>query len=93
MLEIHQLKKIKIKEVNHLNNLVIMMIMGKFLLILIKMEPLNGCVLNSLLLNKIHKWLALDSYKTMKIKEPIDSNKETQVPIIQVHKFIPCNKF
>lgn len=62
MLEVHQLKiKIQKKINNNLNKLKItMMIIVKFQSMLIKMEPINGCVLNSLLLNKTQKWLVLD---------------------------------
>ena len=62
MQEVHQLKNKHHKKTNNnLNKLkIIMMIIVKFQSTLIKMEQLNGCVLNSLLLNKIHKWLVLD---------------------------------
>ena len=61
MQEVHQLKNKHHKKINNLNKLkIIMMIILKFQSILIKMEQQNGCVLNSLLLNKIHKWLVLD---------------------------------
>lgn len=58
MLEAHQLKNKPHKKTNKLNKLkTIMMTIVKFQYILIRMEQLNGCVLNFLLLNKIHKWL------------------------------------
>jgi hypothetical protein len=64
-----------------------MMITVKFLFILIKMDHQNGCVLNSLLLNKMQKLEELDLFKIIKLKKMIDLKKEILVQYIQDHKF------
>ena len=51
------------------------------------MELINGCVLNSLLLNKMQKLEELDLFKIIKLKKMIDLKKEILVQYIQDHKF------
>jgi hypothetical protein len=83
---IHQLNKINLKINN--NNLkkeqtTLMMIIVKSQSMSTKMDQLNGCVLNSLSLNKIVKLLESDLLKISKIKKLTDLKKEIQVPPIQ----------
>jgi hypothetical protein len=83
---IHQLNKISLKINN--NNLkkewtTLMMIIVKSQSMSTKMDQLNGCVLNSLSLNKTVKLLESDLLKTSKIKKLTDLKKEIQVPLIQ----------
>lgn len=91
-----QLKKhLKNKTQSNNNNKVktiSMMITVKSPFISTKMVNQNGCVPNSLSLNKIQKLQVLDSLITLKLKELIDSKKEIQVLLIQDLKFIVLKK-
>jgi len=69
-----------------------MMITVKSQFISTKMANQDGCVPNSLSLNKIQKLQVSDSLTTLKLKELIDSKKEIQVLHIQDLKFTVLKK-